>query len=153
MVNSIFSGTAWIELQGDHALDFIGLQDYAEYQVVGFENPIIVRDYRSIGLKAIAQVLETQQVNSFAPQFNAPAQVDISETSSCGLLIELQDTDDPDPAHRLWIDIGIGDSIPAYDYVFDRLVPLGDNRFAFLALFLRPGAELELPSPALLLEV
>ncbi len=142
MVKPVFSGTAWVEIQGDRVLRFIDLnRDCAEYRVIGFDDPI------KVGLKAISQVLETKRLNGFAGQFNAPAQIEISKPDSSGLVIELRETSDPDPGHRLWIAIGIQGSVPVYDYLFDCLAPFGD-RFAFLAVF-RRGSGFEASPSAL----
>ena len=137
--NPLFSNTAQIEIQGDRVLRFIEVNhEQAEYQVIGFDAPVItVRDHRRVGLRAITQLLDTGNLSDFAPRFNVPAYVTISDQDSSHILIELCETNDPAPAHMLWIAIGIKDCIPVYDYVFEQLVPLGSKGFAFLALYQR----------------
>lgn len=135
MDKSIFSGPAQVAIQGDSVLSLISQgQDHAEYRVIGFDDPITIMDYRSSGLAAIAEVIARGKSDSFALRFNTPAHVNIKSNSK-GATIELKDTDDTAPNHMLWIAIGIQDSIPVYDYLFDRLVPLDNDRFGFLGLF------------------
>lgn len=137
--NPIFSNTAQIEIQGDRVLRFVEVNHgQAEYQVIGFDDPVItVHDHRRAGLRAITQLLDTGDLNDFAPRFNVPAHVTISDQDPSHILIELHETNDPAPAHMLWIAIGIKDCIPVYDYVFEQLVPLDSKGFAFLALYQR----------------
>jgi hypothetical protein len=148
--NPIFSNTAQIEIQGDRVLRFINANHgQAEYQVIGFDAPVItVRDHRRAGLRAIAQLLDTGNLNDFAPRFNAPAYVTISDQDSSHILIELRETNDPAPAHMLWIVVGIKDYVPVYDYIFERIVPLEDDSFSFLALYQRV-LQSEVSAPAL----
>jgi hypothetical protein len=135
--NPIFSNTARVEIQGDPVLRFVDANDgQAEYQVIGFDDPVItVRDRRRASLRAIAQLLDTGDLYGFAPQFNVPAHVTISVQDPSHILVELCETSDPAPAHMLWIAVGIRDYIPVYDYVFERIVPLEDDGFSFLALY------------------
>jgi hypothetical protein len=134
-----FNGSAHVELQGERALTYLSReQNYAEYQVNGFDEPaILLRDYRPDGLAALDEILTTGKLETFAPKFNSPAQVLIQDQDSGDVLIELFETSVPDPDYRLWIAIGIRDHIPVYDYVLDFLVPWEDDNFAFLALYRR----------------
>lgn len=138
MGKSIFTGTAWIEIQGKCVLRLLERHtDYSKYRIHGFQDPITIEDHRLTTRTALAGIMDyDRDVNEFAPQFNAPALVHI-ESDSTGTSIQLQDTDDHDPQHRLWIAIGIQDSIPVYDYIFDRLVPMNKDNFAFVALYRR----------------
>jgi hypothetical protein len=139
MEEEIYSGTAWIEIQGERVLHFLRLEsDYAEYQVIGFLDPIIIRDFRIEGHRAIQEVLDTNKVDSFASLFNSPARIKVNKTGPRTFLIELDDTGDPDPTHRLWIAIGLDEYLPVYDYLLNRLAPLAENRFALCALYRRP---------------
>jgi hypothetical protein len=139
MDNTIFSGSAQVEIQGDRVLRFRALKNNrAEYRVIGFKRPTItVHDYRTVGLGGIAHVLNTGDVDDFACQFNVPAYVIISRQNFSSILIELRESDDPHPTHTLWIAIGIQGSIPVFDYLFEHIEFLGDNRFAFLGLYRR----------------
>jgi hypothetical protein len=137
--NPIFSNTAQVEIQGDRVLRLQGVNHgQAEYQVIGFDDPVVtIRDHRRAGLRAITQLLDTGNLYDFAPRFNIPAHVTISAQDSSHILVELCETNDPAPAHMLWIAVGIKDYIPVYDYVFERIVPLEDDSFSFLALYRR----------------
>ena len=150
MSDVIFIGPAQIEIQGDRVLRLMApTNGYAEYQTIGFDAPIVlVRDYRPVGLRALDEVLETGDVDRFAPQFNAPAHVTISTPDSSQILIELRQTDDRGLAHMLWIAIGIEEYVPVYDYVFEHIVPLDDERFALLALYRRSRHPERVPLPA-----
>ena len=134
----VFSGTAWVEIQGDCVLRLVDRwSDHSEYQVHGFQDSVIINDYREATQRALANIMDHgQDVREFAPHFNTPALVQIKSDSS-NVSIQLKDTDDHDPQHRLWIAIGIRDSIPVYDYIFDRLVPMSQDDFAFVALYRR----------------
>jgi hypothetical protein len=138
--NSIFSNAAQVKIQGDRVLRLISIdRERAKYQVTGFSDPIItVFDYRLAGLRAIAQVLDTGEADGFAPQFNVPAHVTILNEGPARVLLELRETDDPSPAYMLWIAIGIEDTIPVYDYVFDYVEALDAKQFAFLSVYRRP---------------
>ena len=139
MENTRFNGSSHIELQGERALTYLSKeQNYADYQVNGFNEPaILLRDYRPEGLKALDDILVTGKLETFAPKFNSPARVLIQDQDDSAILIELFETDEPDPDYRLWIAIGIRETIPVYDYVLDFLVPWEDDKFAFLGLYRR----------------
>jgi len=149
MDNSIFEGTALVEIQGDRALRLVSLEpDCAEYRVLGFEEPISIHDYRRVSLDEIKRYQMTKQVADFATRFNAPAFVMLSERPTHETRIELYDTDDADPDYRLWAAIGLRDSIPVYEYLYDRISALDNDSFAFLALY-RRHRETQSASPVL----
>ncbi len=141
MDEMLFCGSAYIELQGDRALTYLSRnQNYAEYKVNGFEEPtVLVRDYRQDGIAALDEILRTGVLYTFAPKFNTPALVSVKRQNSENILVELHKTNIADPDHRLWMAIGIRDSIPVYDYVFNLLVPWEDDSFSFFALYRRNG--------------
>jgi hypothetical protein len=144
MQKRIFSGPVQVEIQGANVLKFIGQEPgQAKYQVIGFQDSITVIDRRAVSLQAIDEVLKTGVVDRFASQFNAPATLRISKAHSKSITIELDESDNTNPEFMLWVAIGIQDTIPVYDYLFERLVPFGDNGFAFLALY-RRSPEFEL---------
>lgn len=132
---------AEIAIQGDHALRFVNCtQDRVIYDVIGFEKfAMTLIDYRKAGLMAIQMLLQTGKLFEFAPTFNSPAQVSVEQDDNGAILIELDDIGDEQPAQMLWIAIGIEDSIPVYDYIFELIAPLADRTFAFLALFNIPA--------------
>jgi hypothetical protein len=136
MLNKKCTLTAWVEIQGDLALHFVRREkEYAEYEVIGYSDQVMLRDYRVAGLKAIDEVHDTGKVDKFPYQFNTPALVNIPNLKSPKLYIELHDTKDLDPDHRLWIAVGITE-LPVYKYIHKRLVPFKDA-FALVALYRR----------------
>lgn len=132
---------AEVAIQGDEVLSFINCtQERAVYEVIGFEEPkIIIIDYRPQGINAINRLLKTKDFFEFPPIFNAPALVTIQEEDDGSVLIELNESNAGKPDKMLWIPIGIRDSIPVYKYLFERIAPLTDDTFAFIALFEIPG--------------
>ena len=137
----IFKDSAQIEIQGDGVLRFINRQsDFALYRIIGFTNPIIeILDYRKSGLQAIDDVLNTQDVTTFPHAFSSSAFVKVSNIQSDKLVIELSDTEEQDISSVLWIAVGIEDPIPYCDYLFYKLEPLDQERFAFISIFDNPG--------------
>jgi hypothetical protein len=136
MLNEICTVTAWVEIQGDLVLHFVRREkEYAEYEVIGYSDQVMLRDYRTAGLKAIDEVHDTRKADKFPYQFNAPALVNIPDLKSPTLSIELHDTKEIDPDHRLWIAVGITE-LPVYEYIHKRVVPFKDA-FALVALYHR----------------
>jgi len=136
-MNELYSGLAQVSIQGDRALrflDFTGNQ--ARYEVIGFESvPVEIADYRIKGIQAIQELLETGDVLAFAPKFNHPASVLFTLGERGGLVIELHDTD-ASPREILWIAIGLKDSLPVYDYLFEAITPLeNEEDFALIAVY------------------
>lgn len=134
---------AEIAVQGDEALFFIdSSSNKAIYEVIGFDEPkIIIIDYREKGINAINSLLKTNNARDFAPVFNTPALVTLQEEEDGSMLIELNEPLNDPIEKMLWIAIGIQDSIPIYEYFFERIAPLSDNTFAFIALFEIPNLE------------
>ncbi len=134
---------AEVAIQGDEVLSFISCnQEQAIYEVIGFDEPkISLIDYRRKGIDAIHELLETRDLHKFAPVFNASALVTLQEEDDGSVLIELNEPEGDQPYTMLWIAIGIRDSIPVYDYLFERIAPLMDDTFAFIALFEIPKLE------------
>jgi len=142
MNEPIFSGSASIQLQGKRALRLRTTQnDYAEYEVIGFDHPaIILRDYRKRSRAALSNILEKSNPSTFAPEFNTPAIVTVRKKSQEQLLVELKETTETDPPDMLWIAIGIRNNLPVYDYHFRQIEALQKGRFALFSLYRRPCA-------------
>jgi hypothetical protein len=134
---------AEIAIQGDQVLSFINCtHDRAIYEVIGFDEPkIVIIDYRRSSIDALHELLESGNLYNFAPVFNTPAQITLQEEESGEVMIELNKASDPNPDKMLWIVIGIKDSLPIYEYLFERISPLTDGSFAFLALLQIPNLE------------
>jgi hypothetical protein len=138
MGKQIFSGTAWVEIQGEKVLHLKKLKGmHVEYSVIGLHGPVLVHDYRKVGLRAIQKVIKTGQVINFPLQFNSQAKVKVREYQSTRIVIKLKDTADADPNHRLWIVNGIDENIPVYDYISRQIEPIDDSRFAMMAVYHR----------------
>jgi hypothetical protein len=137
--------TADIAIQGDRVLRFVNCtQERAIYEVIGFSDPsITIIDYRLNGLKAIHELLKTDAKANFASKFNAPANIELQYDHNGNILIELNDIGNNHPDRMLWIVIGLQDSIPVYNYLVERIAPLGDGTFAFAALFNIPVFDLK----------
>lgn len=136
----IFSGSASVEFQGDEIFTLLNLfESHAEFRLIGFQQPqITVLDYRKRTLQTVKHFLETGQAQNFPQQFNIPATVKLSKLEDGNLEIALNETTHQDPKYMLWAAIGIGPSIPVYDYLFYKFTPLQDELFAFISLYERP---------------
>ncbi len=136
-MNRILSRFAQVAIQGERVLRFIEFTGKsAIYEVIGFNNPTItIVDYRAEGLLAIQSLLETGELMAFAPRFNKPAMVNISLKGNKNLIIELNEINEGYPDCVLWIAVGIDDSIPVFDYIFENIAPLDDCKYAFLAVY------------------
>lgn len=136
-MNQIFSGPAQVAIQGERVLRFIELTGkQATYEIIGFEDPVVtVIDYRSDGLLAIQSLLETGDLKAFAPKFNKPAMIEISQDEMGKIVIELNETNVAHPNFILWVAIGIGSSIPVFEYIYENIRPLNEEKYALLAIY------------------
>jgi hypothetical protein len=147
MSQEVFSGAAWIEIQGERPMTLVRLnKKYATYKVTGFKHPIVIHDYRKKNLPIIRKALKLGNATGFAVHFNKPAHVQIQRQKPSRLMIRLHDITDQDPPYRLWIVDGVGNQLPAYDYVFERLARLADERFALFAVYRRGKGDMGLES-------
>lgn len=140
MKKTIFSGPSHIEIQGDEVLRFISVNSRAAiYELVGFEHcPVIIEDYRTFGLDAIKTLLDDERLYDFAPKFNKPSQVLITEDNKGKVLIQLSETEQINPAYMLWIAIGLQSPPPEYSYIYQEIVPYQVNKNALLCIYKRP---------------
>jgi hypothetical protein len=140
----LFSGSTQVSIQGERALRFIDFTgNQAKYEIIGFEDsPVVLIDYRANGLLAIQSLLETGDLYGFAPKFNHPAMVNVTQDEMGKVVIELTDTKDF-PNCVLWIAIGLGDLIPVYDYVYENIVPLKEEgKFSLIAIYQISSSEI-----------
>lgn len=145
MTTTLFSNPTWITVQGSKALKLTYLGGWAEFAVVGFSGTVVLKDYRPHIQSALEQAIEVQQFDEFIAQFNTPAHVELIRNEVGTTNIHLYPSTDIDPSHRLWIAIGLQDSVPVYDYIHFQLTPLNDSptSYACLALYRRlPQGEL-----------
>jgi hypothetical protein len=138
----IFSDTALVEIQGDLVLRFVGFVDReptcAEYTVLGFDERVIIRDYRTSGLRAIDHALESRDASGFPNDFNGLAFVQITDLGNDGpVLIKIKDADTyrADPEFKLWIVVGLSEKIPFYPYLFSRVSQTEPNKYALVAIY------------------
>lgn len=136
---------AEISIQGERVLRLVNCtQERAVYEVIGFNDPsITIIDYRKNGLRALQTLLDTGEAKNFAPKFNMPARVEFQYAQDGNVLIELNEVGNDQPIQMLWIVVGLQDSIPVYDYLFETIAPLDDNTFAFAALFNIPALSVD----------
>lgn len=138
MGKQIFSGTAWVEIQGEKVLHLKKQKGkHVEYSVIGLHGPILVYDYRKLGVRAIKRVMKTGKADEFPLHFNTQAKVKIREYKKKRIVIKLKDTPDIEPDHRLWIVNGIDENIPVYDYLAQQIDSIDEHRFAMMAIYHR----------------
>lgn len=136
-MNQLFFGVAHVSIQGERVLRFLNCSgDQANYEVIGFDQtPVRIIDFRINGLRAIQELLETEDLQSFAPKFNYPAEVRITIDENQQTVIELRDTDEI-PGFVLWIAIGLGNSMPVYRYYYENIVSLpAEGRYALVTVY------------------
>jgi hypothetical protein len=140
MKNVFFSGTAAIEIQGPHVLEFISINNkQAEFDVIGLSNPKIrVVDTRPTVCKTMRAILENGKVETLADEFNKPARVTILPAEDGQIIVQLAKTRAQKPRHMLWVAIGIGEDIPYYDYKKVEIQQMEDNNYALFSLYKRP---------------
>ena len=141
-MNKIFSGSTHVDIQGKQVLVFHSVNpEVAEYAVIGFENyPVIILDYRDLGLSAINSLLASNKLHDFAPKFNQPAHTSIVKSEQGKIQIELRNTDEKNPSHILRIAIGIKETmIPGHTFLLKELQQFNNN-VALLSVHERPSS-------------
>ncbi|MGC9400212.1 MAG: hypothetical protein ACP5HM_13905 [Anaerolineae bacterium] len=136
----LFSGPAHVEIQGERVVRLHSREgDSVVFELIGFENPPIkIEDYRPATLRALQEILVGGDVQAFAPRFNVPAYLEIERPpNSKEIRVTLYPTGVDNPPSRLWIAVGIGPTLPVYEYLICHAEPLGDQRFALFALYHR----------------
>ena len=139
MPTTLFRGDTHIEIQGERVLRLVSLgENSADFEVIGFEDSkILITDYRPVTVSALRDAIEANAFDEVADWINLPADAHIQQKESGTILVELSASEAEDPPYRLWIPIGIGDSIPVYAYLIERIEPLDEDRYAFFALYYR----------------
>jgi hypothetical protein len=142
-MKKIFEGSTQVAIQGERVLRFIDFsENQAKYEIIGFEDsPVTLIDHRLNGLLAIQSLLETGDLYNFAPNFNHPALVIVTQDEMGEVVIELNDTEDS-PSCVLWIAIGLGHSLPVYDYIYENIVPLAEvDKYALITIYQIPSSD------------
>jgi hypothetical protein len=139
MSDIVFSGVTHVEIQGERTLRLLAIEDEcAEFEVIGFDDPkIAITDFRTTTVSALRSALETENLEFVAESINLPAEAKIRTEDSGRIEVELLPTSIEDPPYRLWIPIGIGESIPVYAYLIKRIVQFDYDHYALFALYFR----------------
>lgn len=137
MQEELFSGSALVEIQGDFVLRFLERKPtYAIYKILGFDEVILIHDYRQKGLQAIDDAITTNKVNNFPESFSGPSFITIYDSDTKqSIVIVLRDTVTLNPVHMLYIAIGLPEGIPIYRYVFGRVKQIDEQHYALVGLF------------------
>jgi hypothetical protein len=140
MNDIFFSGTAAVEIQGPCVLEFVSLDStQAQFDIIGITDPKIrVVDLRPTVLHKMKEILKTDKLEQLAYFFNRPARVTILPSVSGQMVVRLEKTRAKNPHHMLWVAIGIEGDIPLYDYKRVQMQELGNNLYAFFAVYKRP---------------
>jgi hypothetical protein len=143
MSENIFSGTAQVEIQGPRALEFVALNDtQAEFEVIGISGPKIkLIDFRPAVRRKMKEILKTEKVEQLAEYFNRPAHITILPPESDQMIVRLENTRAKKPKHMLWVAVGIGETIPVYEYKQIDIQQLANETFSLFSLYKRPKAE------------
>lgn len=136
----IFSNSSQIQIQGDAVLKIKeNGPKKAIYELIGFEcYPVLIEDERQAGLSALQDFLMDNCDKEFAPRFNQPAQVTITQESAGCTIIHLSETENRNPDFMLWIAIGIKEPLPEYSFLIYENIPYLQNKRALLSLYERP---------------
>jgi hypothetical protein len=140
MKNTVFSGTAQIEIQGPAVLEFVFLDDkQAEFEIIGLTDPVIrIIDSRPRVHNTMRQILQDGKVETMADEFNTPARVTILPTKDEKMVVQLEPTRSQNPRHMLWVAVGIGEEIPYYDYKRVAIQQMEDKKYSLFSLYKRP---------------
>lgn len=140
MNNTIFSGTAQVEIQGPRVLEFVSLNNaQAEFEVIGLSDPKIrLVDSRPKIRQTMREILQTGKVETLAGYFNTPARVTILPAEGGKMIVRLEKTRAKKPRHMLWVAIGIGEEIPYYQYKKVEIQQMKDKNYALFSLYKRP---------------
>jgi hypothetical protein len=143
MNDSIFSGTAQVEIQGPRVLEFVSINEkQAEFEVIGISGPKIkLIDSRPAVRRKMEEILKTEKVEQLADCFNRPARVTILPPESGEMIVRLEKTRAKKPRHMLWVAVGIGEEIPFYEYKRIDIQQLTDKTFSLFSLYKRPREE------------
>lgn len=138
MIHHIFSGCVQVEIQGPKVLRLLQRTiTFAEYEVVGFEDKVLIQDTRTRGLQAIDYLESSGDSSYFPEEFSSAAYAQIVRDSNGKLRIHLSDSSDSDLDFILWVAIGITNEIPNYDYQHQWIEDLSKDRIGMISIFSR----------------
>ena len=137
--------TTFVTIQGPRVLRLIESQNnFALFDVVGFENQVFIQDFRYNSIKATFDLEKNNNASKFAHKFNAPAHLTLKTQPDNTLLIILEDTPIEQPENMLWIAIGLEDDLPLYNYLFEYILPFENDTLAIVAIYRRPSTAYQL---------
>jgi hypothetical protein len=137
--DELCSVAAMVTIQGPRVLRLLNCQeDCVLLDVIGFEERVIIEDFRQNSLEAAYELEHGKTSQTFTDEFMAPAQVTIEQHSAESVNIILQDTIIVEPEYMLWIAVGLEDDLPLYDYLFEYIAPLTQNALIVVSLYRRP---------------
>jgi hypothetical protein len=136
MLKTIFSGTVKLEVQGESALSLLKSDSEMNlYQLNGFDNPsILIEDYRKECKIPLESFFKNSNPSEFLSIFNSICDVDLLNADDKVRIILHSSTNNSSEL-IMWSAIGIGDLIPAYDYIFWQIDPIENGLFAFWGVF------------------
>ncbi|MBK8904526.1 MAG: hypothetical protein IPM53_25330 [Anaerolineaceae bacterium] len=138
--DNLYPLATFVTIQGPRVLRLLEFQnEFALFDVIGFENQIFVQDFRQNSIRAVYELEEKDDPSFFADEFNAPAHLTVETQPDQSLLIKLEDTPSKKPEYMLWIAIGFEDDIPLYNYLFEHILPFDNDTFAIVAVYQRPA--------------
>jgi hypothetical protein len=142
MNGSIISFPAAVEIQGDQVLKFIAMdQQKAEFDLIGLTDPKIhIEDSRPNVRETMLTILDNGKVELLTDEFNKPARVTILPVENGRITLRLDETNDSNPRHMLWMAAGIEPEIPIYDYMNLEINPVANNKIALFSIFRRHGS-------------
>lgn len=137
MNETIFSGTAIVELQGEEALQLLEMDiQHATYRVLGFDQlKVFITDHRTKGVDAVHEAVEKGNVRDFAQRFSSPAYVLVIKNINSSIMIDLYETTDTNLSDMLWIVVGMPGSMPIYNYYYYHFEPIGQDLYAILSIY------------------
>lgn len=144
-----FYGNVLVEAQGPRVLRLIQRHpDHAEYEVIGFHGMVTVKDYRPDALAALDIFANDSRAIDFGNEFSQPsaAQIGILEGH---ISIWLNEPDEGELRHMLWIAVGLENELPVLDYEMIKIEHLQGGSFAVVALSRLNDVDSQLELPLL----
>jgi len=134
---SLFSGTVNVYLNGEKALQFLGTSnDHQNFQINGFvDKEMVIEDHR-VGIReAVETYFSTRVPEDFYSMFNRLASLNVIQKEDGKIKIILNDPTEIFSSNYLWIAVGIGPEIPAYDFLMWKIAPISKEEFAIFSIF------------------
>jgi hypothetical protein len=138
MKKRLFAEPAAVLMHGSRVLDLLAVEsDHISFSLIGFDNQVLIFDYRLRSIENLAYLLETGEAADFIKAFNSPAYTTVDQIGGDSYEVLLLDTDEETPEFRLWMVVGLNDELPVYDYLFYDVRPYQEDRYAVFACYHR----------------